>query len=65
EPKAPKQAGSDIGRSALALSNLQMVRRDFAFEVESPIPAADIVRAAPTKSSSPRCVFSMCLRAGN
>jgi phenylalanyl-tRNA synthetase beta chain len=46
EPKAPKQAGSDIARAALALSNLQMVRRDFAFEVESPIPAADIVRAA-------------------
>ena len=46
EPKAPKQAGSDIARPALALSNLQMVRRDFAFEVESPIPAADIVRAA-------------------
>ena len=45
-PKAPKQAGTDIARPALALSNLQMVRRDFAFEVESAVPAADIVRAA-------------------
>jgi phenylalanyl-tRNA synthetase beta chain len=45
-PKAAKQAGTDIARPALALSNLQVVRRDFAFEVESAIPAADIVRAA-------------------
>ena len=46
EPKAPKQAGTDIARPALALSNLQMVRRDFAFEVAADVPAAEIVRAA-------------------
>ena len=45
-PKAPKQAGTDIARPALEMTNLQMARRDFAFEVESTIAAADIVRAA-------------------
>jgi len=42
---APK-ANADIARSALALSNLQSLTRDFAFEVAATTPAADMVRAA-------------------
>ena len=42
---APK-ASSDIARSALTLSNLQSLTRDFAFEVASATRAADMVRAA-------------------
>jgi phenylalanyl-tRNA synthetase beta chain len=42
---APK-ANSDIARSALALSNLQSLTRDFAFEVAAATRAADMVRAA-------------------
>ena len=42
---APK-ANADIARSALALSNLQSLTRDFAFEVAATTRAADMVRAA-------------------
>ncbi len=42
---APK-ANSDIARAALALSNLQSLTRDFAFEVAADTRAADMVRAA-------------------
>ena len=42
---APKQAAG-VARAALALSNLQTVRRDFAFEVSADTRAADMVRAA-------------------
>jgi phenylalanyl-tRNA synthetase beta chain len=42
---APKPS-SDIARSALALSNLQSLTRDFAFEVLAETRAADMVRAA-------------------
>lgn len=42
---APK-ANTGMARSALALSNLQAVRRDFAFEVSLETRAADMVRAA-------------------
>ena len=42
---APK-ASSDTARSALTLSNLQSLTRDFAFEVASAARAADMVRAA-------------------
>ena len=42
---APKQTAS-VARAALALSNLQTVRRDFAFEVSAETRAADMVRAA-------------------
>ena len=42
---APK-ANSDIARPALALSNLQSLTRDFAFEVAAETPAAGMVRAA-------------------
>ena len=41
---APKPS-SDIARSALALSNLQSLTRDFAFEVLAETRAADMVRA--------------------
>ena len=42
---APKGSGSPA-RSALDLSNLQSLRRDFAFEVEAQVEAAQLVRAA-------------------
>lgn len=42
---APK-ASASTARAALALSNLQAVRRDFAFEVARDKRAADMVRAA-------------------
>ena len=42
---APKQSAG-VARAALALSNLQTVRRDFAFEVSADTRAADMVRAA-------------------
>ena len=42
---APKPS-SDIARSALALSNLQSLTRDFAFEVLAETQAATMVRAA-------------------
>ena len=42
---APKGSGSPA-RSALDLSNLQSLRRDFAFEVEVQVEAAQLVRAA-------------------
>jgi phenylalanyl-tRNA synthetase beta chain len=42
---APKGSGSPA-RSALGLSNLQSLRRDFAFEVEAQVEAAQLVRAA-------------------
>ena len=42
---APK-ANASLARSALGLSNLQAVRRDFAFEVASETKAGDMVRAA-------------------
>jgi phenylalanyl-tRNA synthetase beta chain len=42
---APK-AKADIARPALALSNLQSLTRDFAFEVAADTRAADMVRAA-------------------
>ena len=42
---APKETAG-VARSALALSNLQAVRRDFAFEVAKDTRAADMVRAA-------------------
>ena len=42
---APKET-SAVARAALALSNLQAVRRDFAFEVASDTQAAAMVRAA-------------------
>ncbi|WP_374762976.1 phenylalanine--tRNA ligase subunit beta [Yunchengibacter salinarum] len=35
-----------IGRGALNVSNLQSVRRDFAFVVDEGVPVADLVRAA-------------------
>ena len=42
---APKGSGSPA-RSALDLSNLQSLCRDFAFEVEAQVEAAQLVRAA-------------------
>jgi phenylalanyl-tRNA synthetase beta chain len=42
---APKGYGSPA-RSALDLPNLQSLRRDFAFEVEAQVEAAQLVRAA-------------------
>ena len=42
---APKETAC-VARSALSLSNLQAVRRDFAFEVAQETRAADMVRAA-------------------
>ena len=42
---APKQ-NADIARPALALSNLQSLTRDFAFEVAADTQAAMMVRAA-------------------
>jgi len=42
---APK-ANADIARSALALSNLQSLTRDFAFEVVADMPAGNMVKAA-------------------
>ena len=42
---APKETAG-VARSALSLSNLQAVRRDFAFEVAKETRAADMVRAA-------------------
>ena len=42
---APKQ-NTDIARAALAMSNLQSLTRDFAFEVLAETRAADMVRAA-------------------
>ena len=42
---APKE-NADIARSALALSNLQSLTRDFAFEVSKDTSAGNMVRAA-------------------
>ena len=42
---APKDT-AELARSALALSNLQSLTRDFAFEVSQATRAADMVRAA-------------------
>lgn len=42
---APKEAAG-VARAALTLSNLQAVKRDFAFEVTQETRAADMVRAA-------------------
>ena len=42
---APKETAG-VARSALSLSNLQAVKRDFAFEVAKETRAADMVRAA-------------------
>ena len=42
---APKETAG-VARPALSLSNLQAVRRDFAFEVAKETRAADMVRAA-------------------
>ncbi|XSG83110.1 MAG: phenylalanine--tRNA ligase subunit beta [Methyloligella sp. ZOD6] len=42
----PKQKKKGSGRSALGASDLQAVRRDFAFLVDEAVPAGDLLKAA-------------------
>jgi phenylalanyl-tRNA synthetase beta chain len=42
----PKQKKKGAGRSALGASDLQAVRRDFAFLVDTSVPAGDLIKAA-------------------